>query len=175
NPGGRLELEVEAQNTFETDVSGDLYVSAPDGWRSSRFSYHLGVGARTTYVVTMDAPADASEGAVDAEVVFEYGGATFRAPVRVVVKSFETDQASVPIPLDRWFNADGLSFARNPGDLVNYGGPFSFPAEFAPRPGKVSFLGITFEFPSSADKTLNAVEARGQEIPVPQGSYRAIA
>ncbi|MGE5598699.1 MAG: hypothetical protein ACM3XS_04910, partial [Bacteroidota bacterium] len=79
------------------------------------------------------------------------------------------------VDLEPYYNADGITSDANPKDYIDFGGPFTYAAEFMPPPGPVKYLGITFAFPDGADGRRNVVRVKSQEIAVPEGNYAALA
>ncbi|UMG93419.1 PKD domain-containing protein [Nocardioides sp. TF02-7] len=81
--------------------------------------------------------------------------------------------------LSAHFNNDGISTHANPSDGNFDDGGWSFAAELLPSSvrengGPVELDGVDFEFPSPADGELNTVEAAGQEIALPSGSFEQL-
>ncbi|MFJ1749420.1 alpha-L-fucosidase [Streptomyces sp. NPDC088116] len=80
-----------------------------------------------------------------------------------------TVPAAVPVPLERWFDNDGIDTedARG-GDFDGSG--YTFPGEELPS-GEVEFGGIGYLFPPSAAGARNNIVALGQRIELPAGRY----
>ncbi|MBC2934455.1 PKD domain-containing protein [Nocardioides sp. zg-1228] len=78
--------------------------------------------------------------------------------------------------LSELFNNDGISTDANPGDGNFDGGGWTFAAELLPQAvqedgGPVRLNGVDYDFGSPADGRLNNVEADGQVITLPTGTY----
>ncbi|WP_246856052.1 PKD domain-containing protein [Nocardioides xinjiangensis] len=101
-------------------------------------------------------------------------GNTGTSPVRIEVLA---DGECRPVAdLSELFNNDGISTDANPGDGNFDGGGWSFAAELLPpavQPdgGPVRLNGVDYDFGSPADGQLNNVEADGQVISLPTGTY----
>ena len=80
-----------------------------------------------------------------------------------------TVPAAVPVPLERWFDNDGIDTedARG-GDFDGSG--YTFPGEELPS-GEVEFGGIGYLFPTATAGAKNNVVALGQRVELPQGRY----
>ena len=80
-----------------------------------------------------------------------------------------TVPAAVPVPLERWFDNDGIDVedARG-GDFDGSG--YTFPGEELPS-GGVEFGGIGYLFPNATAGAKNNIVALGQRIELPQGRY----
>jgi alpha-L-fucosidase len=77
--------------------------------------------------------------------------------------------AAVPVPLDSWFDNDGIdTTAARGGDFDGSG--YSFPGEELPS-GTAVIGGVSFLFPSSAAGAKNNIVARGQRVDLPAGRY----
>jgi hypothetical protein len=178
SPGNRYVLDVEAQNTFSRAVAGDIAVELPAGWSlvSSPEDYSLSVGERQAFEVSFEVPADEAPGeqAQQVRVSFEYEGTEFSETADVFVRDFSYRE-SVPIDLSAFRDSDLFTREENFGDVHNFGGPFSYPAKFYPSDELVNYLGVDFYFPDTRTGQLNGVRVQQDEIPVPTGSYDALA
>ncbi|MFJ1883648.1 alpha-L-fucosidase [Streptomyces sp. NPDC088137] len=80
-----------------------------------------------------------------------------------------TVPAAVPVPLDTWFDNDGIDTADARGGDFD-GSGYTFPGEELPA-GEREIGGTAFLFPGSAAGTKNNVVALGQRIDLPPGRY----
>ncbi|NLM54146.1 MAG: hypothetical protein GX195_04355 [Firmicutes bacterium] len=176
-PGAGGTLEITVQNTFPDQVTGELVVHVPeeDWGQLVETVYSLDVGETKVYEVELVVSEDAEEGSYPLQIDFIYNGVPFSSTVELVVKEFAVGREGTVVYLSGYFDADGFSSEDDFDDLLNFGGPFSLPAAFAPKPGRVEYLGRPFLFPNVADGELNMVRALGQTIPLPEGSYSEMA
>ncbi len=77
--------------------------------------------------------------------------------------------AAVPVPLDSWFDNDGIDTADARGGDFD-GSGYTFPGEELPS-GTVQLNGVPFLFPASAAGAKNNIVALGQHIDLPRGKY----
>jgi alpha-L-fucosidase len=87
--------------------------------------------------------------------------------------SWGTVPGVVPVPLDSWYDNDGIDTADARGGNFD-GSGYSFPGEELPA-GPVVIGGVNFLFPSSAAGAKNNVVANGQRIDLPSGRYLSAA
>ncbi|MEV3856339.1 alpha-L-fucosidase [Streptomyces sp. NPDC050095] len=80
-----------------------------------------------------------------------------------------TVPAPVPVPLDAYFDNDGLDTAAARGGSFD-GSGYTFPGEELPA-GRLEVDGVPYAFPSSAAGAKNNVVALGQRIDLPEGRY----
>ncbi|WNO71015.1 alpha-L-fucosidase [Streptomyces sp. AM8-1-1] len=76
---------------------------------------------------------------------------------------------AVPVPLDRWFDNDGIDTADARGGNFD-GSGYTFPGEELPA-GKREIDGIPYLFPTAAAGAKNNIVALGQRIDLPAGRY----
>ena len=76
---------------------------------------------------------------------------------------------AVPVPLDSWFDNDGIDTANARGGNFD-GSGYSFPGEELPS-GTAVIGGVSFLFPSSAAGAKNNIVAGGQRVDLPAGHY----
>ncbi|SFF18377.1 alpha-L-fucosidase [Actinacidiphila alni] len=76
---------------------------------------------------------------------------------------------AVPVPLDAWFDNDGIDTAAARGGNFD-GSGYSFPGEELPA-GPTVIGGVDFLFPSSAAGAKNNIVANGQRLDLPPGRY----
>ncbi|MBD0737971.1 alpha-L-fucosidase [Streptomyces sp. CBMA29] len=79
----------------------------------------------------------------------------------------------VPVPLDAWYDNDGIDTAAARGGNFD-GSGYSFPGEELPA-GPVVIGGVNFLFPSSAAGAKNNIVANGQRVDLPSGHYLSAA
>ncbi|KIF72499.1 alpha-L-fucosidase [Streptomyces sp. AcH 505] len=80
-----------------------------------------------------------------------------------------TVPAAVPVPLERWYDNDGIDTASAPGGDFD-GSGYTFPGEELP-PGEREIDGVTYVFPGSGDGVKDNIVAMGQRIDLPPGRY----
>lgn len=80
-----------------------------------------------------------------------------------------TVPAAVPVPLDSWFDNDGIDTAEARGGDFD-GSGYTFPGEELPA-GEREIDGTTFLFPASGAGAKNNIVALGQRIDLPPGRY----
>ncbi|MBO0513098.1 alpha-L-fucosidase [Streptomyces beijiangensis] len=80
-----------------------------------------------------------------------------------------TVPAAVPVPLDQWFDNDGIDTADARGGNFD-GSGYTFPGEELPA-GPVQLDGVPFLFPAATAGAKNNIVALGQRIDLPQGRY----
>ncbi|WP_329370554.1 alpha-L-fucosidase [Streptomyces sp. NBC_00669] len=76
---------------------------------------------------------------------------------------------AVQVPLDAWFDNDGIDTAAARGGDFD-GSGYSFPGEELPS-GTAVVGGVSFRFPSSAAGAKNNIVANGQRVDLPPGGY----
>ncbi|WUW20000.1 alpha-L-fucosidase [Streptomyces sp. NBC_01463] len=76
---------------------------------------------------------------------------------------------AVPVPLDDWFDNDGIDTAEARGGDFD-GSGYTFPGEELPA-GEREIAGTTFRFPAAEAGARNNIVALGQRIGVPPGRY----
>ncbi|WP_380163484.1 PKD domain-containing protein [Jannaschia sp. R86511] len=107
-------------------------------------------------------------------VVTDPDGNTGEQTLRVEVLA--DGECPATADLSELFNNDGISTDANPADGNFDGGGWSLAAELLPEPvreqgGPVTIDGVEYVFGSPAEGELNNVEADGQTIDLPVGSY----
>jgi alpha-mannosidase len=78
-----------------------------------------------------------------------------------------------PIPLADYYNRDGISWTKNPGD-GNFDDRNCYPADELPEAGEVFSDSIPFLFPAKDDGKNNCLIPHKQKIMIPQGKYGAL-
>lgn len=76
---------------------------------------------------------------------------------------------AVPVPLDDWFDNDGIDTAEARGGSFD-GSGYTFPCEELPA-GDREIAGTTFRFPAAGAGAKNNIVALGQRIDLPPGRY----
>jgi|GEM_PF-3795989 len=94
--------------------------------------------------------------------------------ITLMIKEYEKREGLFPVNLASLYNADTLSFSKNPDDFSNFGGSYSFPADFFPEAGLKEFLGVKFHIPGNIDGLKNAVRVNGQNIAFPPDRYNEL-
>jgi hypothetical protein len=83
-------------------------------------------------------------------------------------------EKDITVPLEKYFNNDGISRKKNPKDGNFDGEGNTYPAEDLPEGKKVFTCrekDATFKFPDKADRALNNIRCKGQNIEIPRGVY----
>lgn len=81
------------------------------------------------------------------------------------------------VPLEKYFNNDGISYKKNTKDGNFDGEGNTYSAELLPDSNKIFTCekkDATFVFPNKTDKALNNIRCKGQNIDVPDGFYTNI-
>lgn len=172
--GYEADLRAYLTNTYSQAVSGTVRLELPagaTGGEPRELVIPRGETARVDFAI--GASGDMEQKVYPIEVVFEFQGNVFRHPLDLSVVEFATGLVSTIVDLDPHLNVDGASSLADFEDFDQdgFGGRFALPAQFMPDAGRNRYLGVEFDFPSTADGELNLVEARGQTIEVPGGRY----
>ncbi|MFI1395731.1 alpha-L-fucosidase [Streptomyces sp. NPDC020681] len=80
-----------------------------------------------------------------------------------------TVPAAVPVPLERWFDNDGIDTADARGGNFD-GSGYTYPGEELPS-GRLEIDGIAYLFPAATAGAKNNIVALGQRIELPKGRY----
>ncbi|MFD6341284.1 alpha-L-fucosidase [Streptomyces sp. NPDC060131] len=80
-----------------------------------------------------------------------------------------TVPAALPVPLERWFDNDGIDTADARGGNFD-GSGYTFPGEELPT-GEVEIDGLTYLFPAATAGAKNNIVALGQRVELPPGRY----
>ncbi|MFI2346352.1 alpha-L-fucosidase [Streptomyces sp. NPDC019443] len=75
----------------------------------------------------------------------------------------------MPVPLERWFDNDGIDTAEARGGNFD-GSGYTFPGEELPS-GQLDIDGIAYLFPAATAGARNNIVALGQRIELPKGRY----
>ena len=129
----------------------------PEFQRRRILGMAAGAAVGSTLVSTADAVADPSN----------------TTTAQVSSDSWGTVPSVVPVPLDTWFDNDGIDTADARGGDFD-GSGYSFPGEELPA-GSVIIGGVSFTFPSSAAGAKNNIVANGQRVDLPSGRYLSAA
>ena len=173
-PGGQAFIDVTATNTFNEPVSGDYFLRLPGNWRGGDGSdYSLDVAEESSLQQSFTVPAGAETGDYTVDVAFTYRGMEFTEPVEVYVRDFE-DKETTMADVSDLRDSDLFTAQDDFYDVSNFGGPFSYPAEFYPSNETVSYLGVEFAFPPTHTGSDNGVRVASQDVSVPTGSYSAL-
>jgi hypothetical protein len=81
--------------------------------------------------------------------------------------------AFCPVDLGRDYNHDGVATLSEPGAGNFDGAGWSYAANLLPEPGPATIGGVAYEAPPTAGDADNFVEARGQTVVLPEGSFRS--
>ncbi|WP_405698887.1 alpha-L-fucosidase [Streptomyces sp. NBC_01383] len=94
---------------------------------------------------------------------------TGTAPETLHGGDWGTVPPAVPVPLDDWFDNDGIDTAEARGGSFD-GSGYTFPGEELPA-GEREIAGTTFRFPAAGAGAKNNIVALGQRIDLPPGRY----
>ncbi|WP_326812682.1 alpha-L-fucosidase [Streptomyces scopuliridis] len=80
-----------------------------------------------------------------------------------------TVPAALPVPLERWFDNDGIDTTDARGGNFD-GSGYTFPGEELPA-GEVEIDGLSYLFPAATAGAKNNIVALGQRVELPPGRY----
>jgi predicted alpha-1,2-mannosidase len=174
----RLTMNLVVTTPGNGDVS--LTATAPQGFTISPQSTSTTVrshgspgSAAVPFTVTV--PAGTPEGTYPVSVRAAMDGApAITRTASILVRSgrcASTSGGSCAVDLSRDYNHDGVATLDNPsqGNFDDSG--WSYAANLMPSAGETTIGGVPYQAPSTAGTDPNFVEARGQAIVLPEGSY----
>ncbi|KAA0934657.1 GH92 family glycosyl hydrolase [Streptomyces apricus] len=177
----RLQLDVLGQSPGTLRVA--VGAKAPAGWSAkvsqpfSLTSRHLPV--QRTATVDVSVPAGTAPGSYTVQVTAGAKGAgTVQRVASIEVRAAARCAADIDgqcaLDLAKEANHDGTASvtASDEGDFD--GGGWSFDASLLPKAGPVVWDGVTYQAPDASGTAPNFVEARGQSLLLPAGSYRSL-
>lgn len=174
--GYKTDYAVEFVNTFSAAISGVVSLNMPEGVEVGHNDIEVEIPVGESLVVRWPLKvSSAPEGESAGTVRFDYEGILFEENITVVKGSFPVGRNSVPVDLDEYYNADGVTFSPDFDDYTQFGGPFTMAGRFMPLSGANNFAGIDFIIPDMSRGKMNLVGGRGQEISVNPGNYRGLA
>lgn len=183
-PGTATTSFTNGGRTPATEVTVTL--QAPDGWtvepQTPAVSDRVGQTASLATTWTVEPPAGTAPGryTLDATTQYDVPGRTGRQSVtgstRVIVANTATRCVSTadgycPLDLTGDYDHDGVASLADPAAGNFDGLGWSYAADLLPAPGPVTLGGVPYQAPSTAGTDPNFVEASGQPLVVPAGSY----
>ncbi|MGW4873791.1 GH92 family glycosyl hydrolase [Streptomyces chartreusis] len=177
----RLQMDVLGQSPGTLRV--DVAAKAPSGWTAktaapfSLTSDRLPV--QRTATVDVSVPANTAPGSYTVRVTASAKGVkpverVATIEVRTAARCAEDAGEVCAVDLRKEVNHDGTATvaASDEGDFD--GGGWSFDGDLLPSAGPVVWDGVTYDAPDPSGTALNFVEARGQSMLLPAGSYGAL-
>lgn len=177
----RLQMDVLGQSPGTLRV--DVAAKAPSGWTAktaapfSLTSDRLPV--QRTAAVDVTVPANTAPGSYTVRVTASAKGvkpverlATIE--VRTAARCAEGAGEVCAVDLRKEVNHDGTATVAASGEGDFDGGGWSFDGDLLPAAGPVVWDGVTYDAPDPSGTALNFVEARGQAMLLPAGSYGAL-
>ncbi|MFE1794854.1 GH92 family glycosyl hydrolase [Streptomyces sp. NPDC059517] len=177
----RLKLDVLGQSPGTLRVGVD--VKAPSGWTAkasdsfSLKSHRLPV--QRTATVDVNVPAGTAPGSYSVRITAGAKGVksverVATIEVRAAARCAPDIDGQCAVDLGKQVNHDGTATvaASDQGDFD--GGGWSFDGDLLPAAGPVVWGGVTYDAPDPSGTAENFVEARGQSMLLPAGSYGAL-
>ncbi|MGW6012095.1 GH92 family glycosyl hydrolase [Streptomyces sp. NPDC055210] len=177
----RLKLDVLGQSPGTLRVGVD--VKAPSGWTAkasdsfSLKSHRLPV--QRTATVDVNVPAGTAPGSYSVRITAGAKGVksverVATIEVRAAARCAPDIDGQCAVDLGKEVNHDGTATvaASDQGDFD--GGGWSFDGDLLPAAGPVVWGGVTYDAPDPSGTAENFVEARGQSMLLPAGSYGAL-
>jgi predicted alpha-1,2-mannosidase len=134
-----------------------------------------GLPASKSVPFTVTVPSGTPEGDYPVTVTASMPGADpITRMATVVVRSGHCVNAtadSCPVDLSRDLDHDGVATLANPSQGNFDGGGWSYAANLMPSAGPATLHGVPYQAPSTAGTDPNFVEAHGQAVVLPAGSY----
>jgi predicted alpha-1,6-mannanase (GH76 family) len=183
-PGTLTSTFANGGRTPATDVRVSL--KAPAGWTVAPAAAvardRVSQGDSLTTTWRAEPPSGTAPGAYTVSSVVAYhvpGDAAVRtvtASTRVLVPNAESRCAGAsgpycPLDLSGDYDRDGVASLENPGEGNFDGLGWSYAAGLLPAAGPTTIEGVPYEAPSTAGTDANFVEAAGQPLVPPAGSY----
>ncbi|MFB6931905.1 GH92 family glycosyl hydrolase [Streptomyces chartreusis] len=180
----RLQMDVLGQSPGTLRV--DVAAKAPSGWTAKTpASFSLTsdrLPVQRTAAVDVSVPANTAPGTYTVRVTASAKGVKGVKPVerlatieiRAAARCAEGAGEMCAVDLRKEVNHDGAATvaASDEGDFD--GGGWSFDGDLLPAAGPVVWDGVTYDAPDPSGTALNFVEARGQAMLLPAGSYGAL-
>ncbi|MFE7068860.1 GH92 family glycosyl hydrolase [Streptomyces sp. NPDC057620] len=177
----RLKLDVLGQSPGTLRVAVDA--KAPSGWTAktsqpfSLTSHRLPV--QRTATVDVNVPAGTAPGSYSVRITAGAKGVksverVATIEVRAAARCAPDIDEQCAVDLGKEVNHDGTATvaASDQGDFD--GGGWSFDGDLLPAAGPVVWGGVTYDAPDPSGTAENFVEARGQSMLLPAGSYGAL-
>ncbi|MFC8734387.1 GH92 family glycosyl hydrolase [Luteimicrobium sp. NPDC057192] len=178
------DVDVTVLATAEGNATVKVSAAAPRGWKVSPRTKSVkvssnGLPTQAKVSLAVTAPAGTAAGTYDVTVTARTAGASaVRHVVHVKAQpagacATQTD-TSCAVDLSAAYDRDGVATADAPtqGNIDGLG--YSYAADQLPAAGPTTIGGVTYQAPSTAGTDKNLVEADGQTIALPQGSYGAL-
>jgi predicted alpha-1,2-mannosidase len=156
--------------------------TAPAGWKAKAKPVLIRSGRlpkQETVSLDVSVPAGTAVGSYPIKAtVTALGANTVTVDATVEVRTAATCAATAngqcAVDLGRDLNHDGTATVASPGEGDFDGGGWSYDAALLPAAGPVAWGGATYAAPDATGTAANFVEARGQAILLPAGSYGAL-
>ncbi|MGN9815025.1 GH92 family glycosyl hydrolase [Streptomyces sp. SD11] len=177
----RLKLDVLGQSPGTLRVT--VGAKAPSGW-TAKTSDPLSLTSRRlpvqrTATVDVSVPAGTAPGSYTVRVTAAAKGVksverVATIEVRAAARCAPDIDEQCAVDLGKELNHDGTATvaASDQGDFD--GGGWSFDGDLLPAAGPVVWGGVTYDAPDPSGTAENFVEARGQSMLLPSGSYDAL-
>ncbi|MEV0589039.1 alpha-L-fucosidase [Nonomuraea sp. NPDC050310] len=168
--GENAKVEITLANRGDKEIAaGRLTARAPFGTQSFAFP-KLAPHTRLKQTVELPIPAGTRSGSY--EVTLEavagvHGAFSATTPLKVVGES-------VPVDLSAVYDHDSIAAADAPNDGTFGNAPVAYPAEELPAAGEIVHDNLRFRWPSGATGVKNNLNAGGQQVPIPPGSYSTL-
>ncbi|MGC5167129.1 GH92 family glycosyl hydrolase [Luteimicrobium sp. DT211] len=178
------DVDLTVLATAAGDAKVKVSAAGPKGWQISPKTKSVkvssdGLPAQAKVTVAVTAPAGTEAGTYDVTVTARTAGAP--AVDRVVHVTVQpggacatTTDTSCAVDLSAAYDRDGVASADAPtqGNIDGLG--YSYAADLLPAAGPTTIGGVTYQAPSTAGTDKNLVEADGQTVALPTGSYSAL-
>ncbi|MFI5569136.1 GH92 family glycosyl hydrolase [Streptomyces sp. NPDC051740] len=177
----RLDLDVLGQSPGTLRVGVDA--QAPGGWTVktsepfSLTSHRLPV--QRTAAVDVTVPAGTAPGTYTVRITADAKGVgsverTATIEVRAAARCAADTDEQCAVDLGKELNHDGTATVAASGEGDFDGGGWSYDGDLLPAAGPVVRDGVTYDAPDPSGTAANFVEARGQAMLLPAGSYGAL-
>ena len=174
----RLKLDVLGQSPGTLRVG--VEAKAPGGWKVkaskpfSLASHRLPVQRTATVDVTV--PAGTAPGSYTVRIAADAKGVkgverVATIEVRDAARCAADTDGQCAVDLGRELNHDGTATVAASGEGDFDGGGWSYDGDLLPAAGPVVWDGVTYDAPVPSGTAPNFVEARGQAMLLPAGSY----
>ncbi|MFI1393677.1 GH92 family glycosyl hydrolase [Streptomyces sp. NPDC020681] len=176
-----LAVDVLAQSPGDVRVS--VAVNAPAGWsvkapsQVTLKSRHLPV--QTTVPLAVSVPPGAATGSYSIPVTLSAKGMksvvrTATVEVKTAATCAQGAAEQCAVDLSTAVNHDGTATKDQSGQGDFDGGGWSYDADLLPRPGPVTWNGVTYQATDPSGTAANFVEARGQALLLPEGARSSL-
>ncbi|MCX4238638.1 GH92 family glycosyl hydrolase [Streptomyces ortus] len=177
----RLKLDVLGQSPGTLRVGVDA--KAPGGWTAKTSDSFSLVSRRLpvqrTATVDVNVPAGTAPGSYTVRITAAAKGVksverVATIEVRAAARCAPDIDGQCAVDLGKEVNHDGTATVAASGQGDFDGGGWSFDGDLLPAAGPVVWGGVTYDAPDPSGTAENFVEARGQSMLLPAGSYGAL-